>query len=142
MSMRSFLVAVIAVALVLPVLAQQQQQSSSEPAHQQSQPPKKPARQPQQPNQEQTAVKPTEPAPQPEPKPGDDKKEEHYDMAEVPPVVTHHEIKLDGKSLKYTATAGRLPIKRGDGKIQAEMFFVAYTVDGQESARRPLTFAF
>jgi carboxypeptidase C (cathepsin A) len=56
--------------------------------------------------------------------------------------VTHHQISLDGKTLKYTATAGRLPIKRGDGKIEAEMFFVAYTLDGQEVAKRPLTFAF
>src|SRR5450631_4340627 len=70
--------------------------------------------------------------PQPDPKPGDDKKEEHYDMTEVAPVVTHHQITLDGKALKYTATTGRLPIKRGDGKIEAEMFFVAYTLDGQE----------
>ena len=57
-------------------------------------------------------------------------------------MVTHHQITMDGKPLKYTATAGRLPIKRGDGKIEAEMFFVAYTLDGQEAARRPLTFAF
>ncbi len=38
-------------------------------------------------------------------------KEERYDMAEAPPVVTHHQITVDGKGLKYTATAGRLPIK-------------------------------
>jgi carboxypeptidase C (cathepsin A) len=69
-------------------------------------------------------------------------KEEHYDMAEVAPVVTHHEITVDGKLLKYSATAGRLPIKRGDGKIEAQMFFVAYTLDGQDAAKRPLTFAF
>ena len=69
-------------------------------------------------------------------------KEEHFDMTEVPPVATHHQITVDGKLLKYTATAGRLPIKRGDGKIEAEMFYVAYTVDGQEAAKRPLTFAF
>jgi carboxypeptidase C (cathepsin A) len=69
-------------------------------------------------------------------------KEEHYDVAEVPPVVTHHQIALNGKTLNYTATTGRLPIKRGDGKTEAEMFFVAYTLDGQETARRPLTFAF
>ena len=77
--------------------------------------------------------------------PGGDKekdKEEHYDMTEVPPVATHHQITVDGKALKYTATAGRLPIKRGDGKIEAEMFYVAYTLDGQEAAKRPLTFAF
>jgi carboxypeptidase C (cathepsin A) len=69
-------------------------------------------------------------------------KEEHYDMAEVPPVVTHHQITVDGKALKYTATAGRLPIKRGDGKIEAEMFYVAYTLDGEDASKRPLTFAF
>ncbi len=72
----------------------------------------------------------------------DKDKEEHYDMAEVPPAVTHHQITVDGKLLKYTATAGRLPIKRGDGKIEAEMFYVAYTLDGQDAAKRPLTFAF
>jgi carboxypeptidase C (cathepsin A) len=71
-----------------------------------------------------------------------DDKEEHYDMTEVPPVVTHHQITVDGKLLKYTATAGRLPIKRGDGKIEAEMFYVAYTLDGQDAAKRPLTFAY
>ena len=72
----------------------------------------------------------------------DKAKEEHYDVSEVPPVVTHHQITVDGKTLKYTATAGRLPIKRDDSKIEAEMFFVAYTLDGQDAAKRPLTFAF
>ena len=75
-------------------------------------------------------------------KPGTDKDKEEFDVAEVPPVVTHHQATLDGKLLKYTATTGRLPIKRGDGKIEAEMFFVAYTLDGQDAGKRPLTFAF
>lgn len=75
--------------------------------------------------------------------PGDHEgKEEHYDMTEMPPVITHHQITVDGKLLKYSATAGRLPIKRDDGKIEAEMFYVAYTLDGQDPAKRPLTFAF
>ena len=69
-------------------------------------------------------------------------KEEHYDVAEVPPLVTHHQTTLNGKTLSYTATAGRLPLKRGDGKTEAEMFFVAYTLDGQEAGKRPLTFSF
>jgi len=73
---------------------------------------------------------------------GDKDKEEHFDMTEVAPIVTHHQVMLNGKLLKYTATAGRLPIKRGDGKIEAEMFFVAYTLDGQDASKRPLTFAF
>jgi carboxypeptidase C (cathepsin A) len=76
------------------------------------------------------------------PKPGTDKDKEEFDVSEVPPVVTHHQITLDGKVLKYTATTGRLPLKRGDGKIEAEMFFVAYTLDGQDAEKRPLTFAF
>jgi len=93
-------------------------------------------------------TKPAQPAtPAPEAKPEGCKeaasdKEEHYDMTEMPPVVTHHRITVDGKTLAYTATAGRLPIKRGDGKIEAEMFFVAYTLDGQEAGKRPLTFYF
>ena len=73
---------------------------------------------------------------------GDKENEEHFDMAEIAPIVTHHQITVDGKLLKYTATAGRLPIKRADGKIEAEMFFVGYTLDGPDAAKRPLTFAF
>ena len=107
-----------------------------------SQPPEKAA---------ESAVKPeasAEPKPTPREPSGDrekDKekdKEEHYDMTEAPPVVTHHQTTVDGKLLKYTAAAGRLPIKRGDGRIEAEMFYVAYTLDGQDAAKRPLTFAF
>jgi carboxypeptidase C (cathepsin A) len=69
-------------------------------------------------------------------------KEEHYDVTEVPPVITHHQLTMNGKILSYTATTGRLPIKRDDGKIEAEMFFVAYTLDGQDAGKRPLTVAF
>jgi len=72
----------------------------------------------------------------------DKDKEEHYDVTEVPPAITHHQLTLNGKTLNYTATAGRLPIKREDGKTEAEMFFVAYTLDGQDATKRPLTFAF
>src|SRR5689334_3804362 len=120
-----------------------QQPDSKKPAasKKQAQPPvEKPA---------EANLKPDPPA---EPKPAireipgekdkDKDKEEHFDMTEMPPVVTHHQITVEGKALKYTATAGRLPIKRGDGKIEAEMFYVAYTTDGQDAAKRPLTFAF
>jgi carboxypeptidase C (cathepsin A) len=71
-----------------------------------------------------------------------EEKDEHFDLTEVAPVVTHHQITVDGKVLKYTATTGRLPVKRGDGKIEAEMFFVAYALEGQNATTRPLTFAF
>src|SRR5579863_9999109 len=98
-------------------------------------------------NSPESAAKNPEPAASSEEKPakerfGDKENEERFDMAEVTPVVTHHQITVDGKLLKYTATAGRLPIKREDGKIEAEMFFVAYALEGQQANQRPLTFAF
>jgi carboxypeptidase C (cathepsin A) len=111
--------------------------------------PKKSAPAPSSEKPAESAIKP-EPPPEQKPAPHegsgdkekDKDKEEHYDMTEAAPVVTHHQITVDGKLLKYTATAGRLPIKRGDGRIEAEMFYVAYTADGQDAAKRPLTFAF
>lgn len=66
----------------------------------------------------------------------------HWDMTEHPPVQTHHTITVRGKTLRYTATAGRLPIKDATGKIDAEMFFVAYTLDGADPATRPVTFSY
>jgi carboxypeptidase C (cathepsin A) len=65
-----------------------------------------------------------------------------YDVAEVPPIVTHHQISVNGRILHYTATTGRMPIKDDEGKIEAEMFYVAYTLDGAAPGTRPLTFAF
>ena len=145
--MRSLLVLLVAATLAVPAFAQQNEnQQSSQPqtqsANQQKKKEKAVSRKPRK-KPEEKAAKSTEPAPsQPQPKPGDDKKEEHFDMTEVAPVVTHHQVSVNGKTLKYSATTGRLPIKRGDGKIEAEMFFVAYTLDGQEASKRPLTFAF
>src|SRR3954470_24469248 len=144
--MRALLVLVVAAILAFPVFAQQNEnQQSSQPdtqsANQQKK--KEKAQPPKQQKPEEPAPKSTEPAPpKTEPKPGDDKKEEHFDMTEIAPVVTHHQVSVNGKTLKYSATTGRLPIKRGDGKIEAEMFFVAYTLDGQEASKRPVTFAF
>ena len=138
-----------AVVCMLAAGAAAQQPDSSKAAAKE----KKPKAQAQEKAPEKTApesmAKPAEePAPAPEEhkaEAGKDSaadKEEHFDMTEVPPVVTHHQITIDGKLLRYTATAGRLPIKRGDGKIEAEMFFVAYTLDGQDVGERPLMFAF
>src|SRR5215467_6501423 len=64
------------------------------------------------------------------------------DFTETAPVVTHHQITLAGKLLKYTATAGRIVIKPENGPAEATMFFTAYTLDGEDTRNRPLTFAF
>lgn len=65
-----------------------------------------------------------------------------WDMTEAVPVHTQHQITVGGKILNYTAAAGRLPIKDPTGKIEAEMFFAAYTLNGADPAKRPLTFAY
>jgi carboxypeptidase C (cathepsin A) len=62
---------------------------------------------------------------------------------ETPPVVTHHEIHAGGKTLRYTATAGMMPLKNVDtGEVEAHIFYIAYTLDGQAPEKRPLTFSF
>ena len=62
-----------------------------------------------------------------------EKKEE----PEQPPVVTRHTIRTNGHELKYTATAGLMPIKNADGDTEAHIFYIAYTLDNPP-ARRPL----
>ncbi|HWE90868.1 MAG TPA: peptidase S10 [Pseudonocardiaceae bacterium] len=65
-------------------------------------------------------------------------------------VSTGHSITVDGAELRYTATTGRLVLREEvvtDGKsdghqAKAEMFLTAYTLDGADPARRPVTFAF
>jgi len=66
----------------------------------------------------------------------------HFDMRETAPSVTHHTVTVAGRALRYTATAGRLPIKNGEGTTEALMFYVAYTLEGAEAGSRPLTFAY
>jgi carboxypeptidase C (cathepsin A) len=65
------------------------------------------------------------------------------EVPEQPPVVTHHEIHVGGKTLRYTTTAGMMPLKNVDtGEVEAHIFYMAYTLDGQPAERRPLTFSF
>jgi carboxypeptidase C (cathepsin A) len=61
---------------------------------------------------------------------------------EEPPVVTHHEVHVGGKVLRYTATTGYMPIRNEEsGEIEANIFFMAYTLDGA-APKRPLMFSF
>src|SRR6266436_3916256 len=63
--------------------------------------------------------------------------------AEEPPVITKHEVRVGGRTLRYTATVGMMPIKNRDGETEARIFFMAYTLDeGGGRGRRPLTFSF
>jgi carboxypeptidase C (cathepsin A) len=63
--------------------------------------------------------------------------------AEEPPVVTHHEIHVGSKTLKYTVTTGMMPIRDAKGDTEAHIFFMAYTLDGvSDPGRRPVMFSF
>ena len=65
-------------------------------------------------------------------------------------VTTRHTLTVGGDTLAYTATAGRIVLREEvhtDGTFdghqpRAELFVVAYTLDGADPATRPVTFAF
>jgi carboxypeptidase C (cathepsin A) len=58
-------------------------------------------------------------------------------LTEEPPVVTGH-VTL---GLKYTATTGRMPLRNEKDEIVAQIFYIAYTLDGG-GPDRPLMFSF
>jgi carboxypeptidase C (cathepsin A) len=56
---------------------------------------------------------------------------------------TKHTIRIGGKDVKYTATAGTMLLKKEDGTATASFFYVAYIKDDvPDATKRPLTFAF
>ncbi len=72
-------------------------------------------------------------------------KENAKDALPIPPehpVATQHELTLDGKSLKYTATAGNLLIRDEDDKPYGSIFYVAYTLNGADPNSRPVSFLY
>src|SRR6187401_2297855 len=68
-----------------------------------------------------------------------EKKDEPKDTTSV----TQHTATINGKEIKYTATAGKLVMKDDEGKPKALVFFIAYTKNGVDDlSQRPITFAF
>jgi len=59
-----------------------------------------------------------------------------------PIVTTHHAVTIGARSLRYTARAGRIPIRDNEaGDVHGQMFFVSYTLDrAPTDPPRPLTF--
>jgi carboxypeptidase C (cathepsin A) len=57
--------------------------------------------------------------------------------------ATHHKITLAGRALSYTAIAGSLKLRDDKGAAEADIFYVAFTLDGvSDKARRPITYVF
>ncbi len=70
-------------------------------------------------------------------------KEKKRKLLGLEPVETHHEAMVQGKKLAYTARAGVIPLKNAFDDTEAEIFFVAYELEGvEDKGRRPLTLAF
>lgn len=64
-------------------------------------------------------------------------------LAPLPSVsVTHHTIDLAGRTLHFTATVGALRKLDDAGAPQYDMVLTAYTLDGADYRKRPVTFAF
>jgi carboxypeptidase C (cathepsin A) len=94
-------------------------------------------RNPDQRNPDQRSQTPQQPAQ------GDQQKEhENTPVPPEKPSITHHEMSLDGRSLKYTATAGTLVIRDEEDKPYGSIFYVAYTLDGAEAKARPVSFLY
>jgi carboxypeptidase C (cathepsin A) len=76
-------------------------------------------------------------------KPGDDAPHGPGVLRLLPPNSSaDKEIKLGGRTLAYTATAGTLTLFDGNGEKLAQVFYTAYIAKGGDAAKRPITFAF
>jgi carboxypeptidase C (cathepsin A) len=60
----------------------------------------------------------------------------------TPDAVTQHRLAIGGRSLAYTARAGTLTLRNDDDQPIARVFYTAYTLDGANPARRPITFLY
>src|SRR3954466_10796035 len=56
-------------------------------------------------------------------------------------VTTDQSVEWPGRTLKFKATAGSIPINNGEGKLQAEIAYIAYLRGDGDAATRPITFA-
>ena len=57
-------------------------------------------------------------------------------------VTTTHSIRVGNETINYTARAGTIILKDEDGDPRASFFTIAYTKDGADPAKRPVTFTF
>jgi len=77
----------------------------------------------------------------------DEQKDTDFPTPEDNIVTSKHSLRIKGKEIRYTVNVGTVVLKEEidnkGHKPKAEMFFIAFTKDGQKnSARRSLTFSF
>jgi len=81
-------------------------------------------------------------APAKEQAPSEKKTDESTPIPPETTSVTAHEGVFGGRTVHYTATAGNLLIRDENDKPNGSIFYVAYTEDGADAARRPVTFLY
>jgi carboxypeptidase C (cathepsin A) len=75
-------------------------------------------------------------------RPAETAKEQTSEAARLPAdIATDHTVELPDRTLRFKAIAGSIPINNGEGKLQAEIAFVAFVRPDADAATRPLTFA-
>lgn len=76
-------------------------------------------------------------------RPSESTKEQSSEASRLPAdVTTDQTVELPGRTLRFKATAGSIPIKNAEGKLQAEIAYIAYVRPDGDAANRPVTFAF
>jgi carboxypeptidase C (cathepsin A) len=76
-------------------------------------------------------------------RPSENAKEQSSEASRLPAdVTTDQTVELPDRTLRFKATAGTIPINNGEGKLQAEIAYIAYVRADTEAASRPLTFVF
>jgi len=77
-----------------------------------------------------------------DPKPASTQDSASADTLHLPPLPADAHVsqsaKVDGRTLHYTVTVGKLPVRDEQGTITGEVVFTAYTIPGKD---RPVTFA-
>lgn len=81
---------------------------------------------------------------QSKPAPGNAPVQENRQQPESEGTVrTKGSVTINGKVINYTATTGYMPLKTEEGKIRANIFYIAYTKDeGGDLSKRPVTYTF
>jgi carboxypeptidase C (cathepsin A) len=99
---------------------------------------------PAQPSAQQPQQRPAQPPPARRDEPGGQApdRREVATADEDKRIQTPHTVRINGRELRYTATAGTLPVRDEEGKLAARVFFVAYTKDGEDAKTRPVSFLY
>lgn len=59
-----------------------------------------------------------------------------------PDSTTAQSVELPGRTLKFKATAGAIPLTAEDGRLNAEISYISYQLDGANPHSRPVAFLF